>query len=234
MLTMSGFLKKELLHKGQLGVKYMDIPEEYQVLTWIKKGKSNGYLDTKYIANAKSIIRTTMILDQWFSDTTNRVMGASMYNDSALVTVGINGKGSSAGSRTLYAYHSDKNKDKMVCSTCNEETKLNTIYELDCSFSGFYVNGKRVDSELQLKKDPDSDLTLSFYLFCVNLPSGAESNSYKKEIAGGFKRTQIFEGSTLIKDMIPVYNKTTKYYGMYDVVNKEFLPASNKTAFFGE
>ena len=227
---MSGFLKKELLHKGQLGVKYMDIPEEYQVLTWIKKNKSNGYLDTKYIPNAKSIIKTTVIIDEWFSDTTNRIMGATMYNDAAIVSAGINAKGSSNGSRYLYSYHSSSSH---IRSFLWKQVDLGTDYKLVCSMEGFYVNDEKVPLEEERSISASTELNLSFFLFCNNLPSGVESNSYKKEIAGGFKRTQIFEGNTLIKDMIPVYNKTTKYYGMYDVVNKEFLPASNKTAFFG-
>ena len=222
MLTMSGFLKKELLHKGQLDVKYMDIPEEFQVLTWIKKNTSNGYLDTKYIPIDKSIIRTTVILDEWFSDTTNRIMGVDMGSDA--VDVGIRALSTSGTPRGFYGYHDRKFFDSDVVA------KLNTQYKIELTPNCLKLN------DVEILPEPRAltqQITDSYWLFCANMSSSTESNSYKKEIAGGFKRTQILEGSTLIKDMIPVYNKTTKYYGMYDVVNKEFLPASNKTAFFG-
>ena len=217
MLSMSGFLKKELLHKVQLGVKYIDIPEEFQVLTWIKKNTSNGYLDTKYIPIDKSIIRTTVILDKYISGTAQRIMGVDDVEGQA-VNVGFG-----ASSLMLYQFHTNTYAETGVVA------QLGKPYDIVHCRRGLELDGTLYKPSIN--SPTYNPVVHPYHLFSSN--NYNETNG-SKGIAGGFKRTQIFEGSTLIKDMIPVYNKTTKYYGMYDVVNKEFLPASNKTAFFGE
>ena len=45
---------------------------------------------------------------------------------------------------------------------------------------------------------------------------------------------KIYEGDTLVKDYVPVYDKISEKYGLYDMVGKEFLTSPNEYNFINE
>lgn len=198
----------------------MDIPSNIEVLSYVEKNKNNGYVDLNYYACTVTKVKSSFMLTDWFSTTTNRIMGVDQSRAVGAFSFGIN---ASSSGRHIYGYLFSGSVNTGIVP------KLNTKYDVELSMGNIILNST-VHSISDV--DPDKPRAIeSFYLFKSNYPG--DSNSAKKELCGRIYRTKIWEGNQIVRDLIPAKNKTTGYYGFYDAYNKLFYPASNKTAFTG-
>ena len=71
---------------------------------------------------------------------------------------------------------------------------------------------------------------LNCYLFCRNI-NNSQDTSYSHPIRVYYCR--MWQGTTLVRDFVPVLKISTQKYGLYDNVTHTFFGSNNSTDFFG-
>ena len=98
--------------------------------------------------------------------------------------------------------------------------KLNTVYNVQLSSEGFFINGRKSADNLTEAWLDETKVTPS------NIKIFNTAGAHK----GNLYDAKIYEGDTLIRDYIPVISENN-VYGLFDKVNNTFYSSASSTAF---
>lgn len=107
-------------------------------------------------------------------------------------------------------------------STYSSNVNANTqrhIFKLDNTISKGYID----NTEVKIAKNT------SKYYNTIYLIARGEASNLKCKIYG----CKIYDGDTLVRDFIPMYQKSKDLYGLWDRVNEEFYTSPNGVKFTG-
>lgn len=172
------------------------------------KGKSNTKIDLTFLF--KSVVGgdfpfvTGGNANDWHyrGDSVSFVL-YTIY-DSLRVWYGIKGSGATGGDYSLGKY------------------KLNTVYNVQLSSEGFFINGRKSADNLTEAWLDETKVTSS-NIKIFNTGGRQKGNLYD---------AKIYEGETLVRDYVPVISENN-VYGLFDKVNNTFYPSANSGTFLG-
>lgn len=171
------------------------LPETYTQLEYIES-TGTQYIDTEYIANTNTEVRTKFLLNN--------------KNEFGLYGGQITGKDTSlrffADSGSLYIAHGG-NRQQQV-----NNLEINIEYELQHNKSECVING------VQYISSGSNDFQRTTLTICKC--NGFGTNGYF--LNGRIYYFKIYDSNILVRDFIPCYRNSDSEAGLYDLVNNVF------------
>ena len=191
------------------------VADDYVRVEYIEN-TSNAYIDTKIIANQNTNYEIKV---QFTKNTGYPYIFGSQYatKDRRFSLM--------EGSYNTFYYISNLHKQEINLSLTAEQQTANLTIKKDGL--NIYIDDVKAGSFTNTTFTTPTSLTI----FTCHFANGSIDTGH--QFYGKLYYLKIYDGETLVRNFIPVLNKATDEYGMYDLVEKKFYTSPNGAKFVG-
>lgn len=203
-------LMRHMILKTATDALDREVPEMYEVQNYIM---NTGAISKDLVYKATNNTRILLNVEiTYFPATTWR---------------GITGYYSSSTTKNfcIYVGATSTSPTRCITSWFGTQTKASTVgavvgvpYKLELSQKGFKINDS-LEGEFQ-----ENTFTAGGNLYIFAAQSG--TGNYLQFKIFNYK---IWESGILVRDFVPVKQKSTSYYGLFDKIGKTFIPSGSVT-----
>lgn len=189
--------------------------KDFVRVEYIENTSHTAYIDTKIIANQNTNYEIKV---QFTKNTGYPYIFGSEYagRDRRFSLM--------EGSYNAFYYAANLHTQEINLSLTEEQQTSNLVVKKDGLI--MYVDGEQKGTFSNTTFTTPSTLTI----FTCHLSNGGIHNNIYK---GRFYYMKIYDGTTLIRDYIPMYQISTDTYGLWDNVEEKFYGSANNDKFTG-
>lgn len=191
-----------------------EIPVGYTELAYLSKSSGSGYIDLYCKATSNTKMKIKFMLLSYNGTGANGLFG--YYSTSAIERYSI----------TIYSTSATIPRaigtNLGTLSAAYDTSSLNTLYEIEISKDGYYVNGEQIASATDVGS--------------ITTPSNCflyKANNYDTTSFARIYKFQMYESDALIHDFVPVKRNDNGQYGLYDKITGYFYLPNTQTGFSG-
>lgn len=184
----------------------------------------SGYTEVEYIESTGTQYINTGVIP---ASTIGVKIKASLTSENNTDKVLFGSRATSGNTRFWVDFDGSNNNHAIVYGFGSYASigyySVNAIYEIKFNYNGNSIISVK-DEQHSMTNTPDFTSAIPIYLFRAN---------YTSAISGSFKiyYCQIFDGTTMIRNLIPCYRNSDNEIGMYDTVNNIFYTNQGTGAF---